>query len=97
MKIIDSEKLEQFIYKHADAARAIQKWIEVCEAADWKHHSDLKNDFLSADYVGNNRYVFNIKGNNYRLVTVVTFFAGRMVIRFIGTHSDYDKINAKTI
>lgn len=97
MKIIDSEKLEQFIHKHADAARAIQKWIEVCESADWKHHSDLKNDFLSADYVGNNRYVFNIKGNNYRLVTVVTFFAGRMVIRFIGPHSDYDKINAKTI
>lgn len=97
MKIIDSEKLEYFIRKHADAYKPIQKWIEICETADWKNHSDLKNDFLSADYVGNSRYVFNIKGNNYRIVTVVTFFAGRLIIRFIGTHSDYDKIDVKTI
>lgn len=97
MKIIDSEKLEKFIHKHADASKAIQKWIAVCEAAEWKNHSELKNDFLSADYVGNSRYVFNIKGNNFRIVTVVTFFAGRMVIRFIGTHSEYDRIDAKTI
>ena len=47
MKIIDSEKLEKFIRKHADADKAIQKWIQICEAADWKSHSDLKNDFLS--------------------------------------------------
>lgn len=97
MKIIDSEKIEKFIRKHADADKPLQKWVQICEAADWKNHSDLKNDFLSADYVGNNRYVFNIKGNNYRIVAVVTFFAGRMVIRFIGTHSDYDKIDVKTI
>lgn len=97
MKIIDSEKPEKFIHKHADTSKAIQKWIEVCEEADWKNHSDLKNDFLSADYVGNNRYVFNIKGYSYRLVIVVTFFAGRMVIRFIGTHPEYDKIDVKTI
>lgn len=97
MKIIESELLEKFIRKHADAEKAIQKWTEACEAADWKSHTDLKNDFLSADYVGNNRYVFNIRGNNYRIVTVVTFFASRMVIRFIGTHPEYDKIDAKTI
>ena len=97
MKIIDSEKLEKFIHKHADAGKAIQKWIEACEEANWENHSDLKNDFLSADYVGNSRYVFNIKGNNYRIVTVVTFFAGRMVIRFIGTQSEYDRIDVKTI
>lgn len=97
MKIIDSEKLEKFIRKHMDADKAVQKWIETCESANWKNHSDLKNDFLSADYVGNNRYVFNIKGNNYRIVAVVVFFAGRMIIRFIGTHPEYDKIDVKTI
>lgn len=52
---------------------------------------------MSADYVGNSRYVFNIKGNHYRIVTVVVFFAGSMVIRFIGTHAEYDKIDASTI
>lgn len=65
------------------------------EAADWKNHNELKNDFLSADYVGNNRYVFNIRGNNYRIVAIVVFFAGRMTIRFIGTHKEYDRIDAK--
>lgn len=97
MKIIDSEKLEKFIRKHTDANSSIQKWVAVCEGANWKKHSDLKNNFLSADYVGNNRYVFNIKGNNYRIVAVVIFFADRMVIRFVGTHAEYDRIDAKTI
>lgn len=95
MKIIDSEKLEEFIKKHADASNAIEKWVEKIEAADWKNHNELKNDFLSADYVGNNRYVFNIRGNNYRIVAIVVFFADRMTIRFIGTHKEYDRIDAK--
>lgn len=86
-----------FIKKHADANNAIEKWVEKIEAANWKNHNELKKDFLSADYVGNNRYVFNIRGNNYRLVSVVVFFAGTMVIRFIGTHNDYDRIDAKNI
>ena len=88
---------EDFIKKHADANNAIEKWVEKIEAANWKNHNELKKDFLSADYVGNNRYVFNIRGNNYRLVSVVVFFAGTMVIRFIGTHNDYDRIDAKNI
>ena len=79
------------IYVHTE------KWVEKIEAANWKNHNELKKDFLSADYVGNNRYVFNIRGNNYRLVSVVDFFAGTMVIRFIGTHNDYDRIDAKNI
>ena len=92
MKIIDSEKLEMFIQKHADANKAIQKWIKICEAANWNKHSDLKNDFLSADYVGNSRYVFNIKGNTYRLIAVIKFTIQFVYIRFIGTHAEYDKI-----
>jgi mRNA interferase HigB len=52
----------------------------------------LKADFPSADFVGNNRYVFNIKGNNYRTVVLVVFFARTVAIRFIGTHGEYDKI-----
>lgn len=53
MKIIDAEKLEDFIRKHTDASNAIEKWIEKIEIAHWKNHNELKNDFLSADYVGN--------------------------------------------
>ena len=53
--------------------------------------------YASADYVGNNRYVFNIRGNKYRLVAVVVFFMGELNVRFVGTHKEYDKIDCKTI
>ena len=95
MKIINSELLNDFVRKHADARNAIEKWVAMVEASEWKSHNELKADFLSADYVGNSRYVFNIRGNNYRIVAVVVFFAGRMVIRFVGTHGEYDRIDAK--
>lgn len=83
--------------RHADAKAALIKWIQSVSLASWKNHSELKRDFPSADYVGADRYVFNIKGNRYRLICVAVFFAGRLDIRFIGTHAEYDKINAKTI
>ena len=60
--------------------------------AFWKKHPDLKAAFPSADYVGNDRYVFNISGNKFRLVTIVVFFQGFLHIRFVGTHAEYDKI-----
>lgn len=95
MKIINSEVLNKFVRKHADARSAIEKWVAEVEAAQWTSHSGLKETFLSADYVGNSRYVFNIRGNNYRIVAVVVFFAGTLVVRFVGTHEEYDRIDAK--
>lgn len=97
MKIIGSEKFEGFCKKHADVESALNKWILEVSQAEWKNHSELKNSFASADYVGNGRYVFNIKGNRYRTVVVVIFLAEAVIIRYIGTHRDYDKIDAKTI
>lgn len=92
MDIVNTTLIENFCKKHKDAESALVKWVDFVETAKWEKHSDLKNDFLSADYVGNNRYVFNIKGNNYRLVVMVVFFAGTANIRFVGTHKEYDKI-----
>ena len=98
MKIIYPEKIVEYADKHIDAKPALERWSAMVKAAKWKHHADLKLDFPSADYVGNNRYVFNIKGNNYRLVVLIVFFAGTVAIRFIGTHKEYDKIKEiKTI
>lgn len=98
MYITNATLIDKFCKKHSDAKSALAKWVEFVETAEWKNHSDLKNDFLSADYVGNNRYVFNIKGNNYRLVVMVVFFAGTADIRFVGTHKEYDNIkNIKNI
>ena len=70
----------------------LAKWVDVVECAQWTNHNDLKADFPSADYVGKRRYVFNIKGNNYRLVAIVVFFGGVIDVRFVGTHAEYDKI-----
>ena len=92
MEIRGSKIIEDFCKKHADVTDSIEKWLAVVKKAQWKNHSDLKADFLSTDYVGNGRYVFNIKGNNYRLVAVVIFIAGKLNVRYIGTHAEYTKI-----
>jgi mRNA interferase HigB len=97
MKIWNKEILDKYASKHADIANALQRWIDFVEEVDWKSHVELKSDFPTADYVGNNRYVFNIKGNNYRIATVVIYISGILKIRFIGTHAEYDKIDCKTI
>lgn len=92
MKILFSEKIEEFAIEHPDAQGALERWSGIISKATWKHHVDLKRDFPSADYVGNNRYVFNIRGNHYRTVVMIVFFAGTAAIRFVGTHHEYDKI-----
>ncbi|NDV60715.1 type II toxin-antitoxin system HigB family toxin [Bacteroides sp. 519] len=97
MIIIGSELFIKFCKKHIDAEIALAKWVQEVTVAEWKNHADLKNSFATADYVGNDRYVFNLKGNHYRIVVVVVFFAGSAEIRFIGTHSQYDNIDVKTI
>jgi len=97
MKIVNAKLLIDFARENPNAAAAINRWVEAVKAATWRHHSDLKQLFPQADYVGNSRYVFNLKGNDYRLVAVVVFFAGTLQVRFIGAHAKYDRIDCSTI
>ena len=97
MIIANKELLDAFVQKHAQSAGPLNNWVEKVKAATWHNHSELKQDFPSADYVKNGRYVFNIGGNNYRVVAVVIFIGGVMNIRFVGTHSEYDKIDSSKI
>lgn len=92
MKILKFKLLKDFARKHPDSADALMRWAEYVEKTEWKSHAELKQAFPSADYVGNDRYVFNISGKKFRLVTIVVFFQGFLHIRFIGTHAEYDKI-----
>ena len=62
---------------------------------NWTCFADIKQTFNSVDYVGNNRFVFNIKGNNYRIVAIVIFASKKVYIRFVGNHKEYDKIDCK--
>ena len=97
MIIANKALLDDFVQTHAQSASPLNKWVEKVKAAEWKSHAELKQMFPSADYVKNGRYVFNIAGNNYRIVAVVIFIGGVMNIRFVGTHSEYDKIDCSTI
>ena len=92
MKIKGSIIIEEFCKKYTDITEVIAKWVEVVSNAKWTNHNDLKTSYPSADYVGNKRYVFNIKGNHYRLIVVVIFIAEIVEIRYISTHAEYEKI-----
>ncbi len=92
MIIANKLLLDDFIQRHSRAVKPMNKWVEEVMKSAWQNHNDLKETFPSADYVGNGRYVFNISGNNYRIITVVLFVGGILELRFVGTHADYDKI-----
>ena len=99
MRIVSHKRLVEFYESegHSDAKTALERWYEITEEAEWKNLSDIKVDFPATDYVGNQRYVFNIRGNRYRLVAVVKFVMGCVFVRFIGTHEEYNRINASAI
>lgn len=97
MVIISKTSIKQFKLKHPDAADAIENWYQLTKKADWSKFSEVKQTFNSVDAVGNDRYVFNIKGNQYRLIALIIFRKRTVFILFIGTHAEYDKVNASTI
>lgn len=92
MRISNKIILNDFVQRHSRAVKPMNKWVEDIMKAQWTTHNDLKETFPSADYVGNGRYVFNISGNNFRIVAVVLFIGGILELRFVGTHAEYDKI-----
>ena len=83
--------------KETVAKEAMLAWYHKTEASNWSNFHDIKQTFNSVDFVGNNRYVFNIKGNEYRLVAIIIFNSKKVYIRFIGTHKEYDKIDCSNI
>lgn len=92
MRIITYKRIQEFSEKHSDVANSLNFWYHTTKSKEWNSFNDIKKDFPSTDYVGNNRFVFNIKGNKYRLIVIISFNAKKVYIRFIGTHAEYDKI-----
>jgi mRNA interferase HigB len=86
--------LAAFAKRHKRSRKAIAAWVAEVEQAAWKTSHDVKNRYPSADPIGANRMVFDLKGNDFRLVVVIQYVAGVVVIRFIGTHAEYDRIDA---
>ncbi|MCM1309644.1 MAG: type II toxin-antitoxin system HigB family toxin [Bacteroides sp.] len=99
MRIISHKKIKDFFETPGceDSRVALERWYHAALNATWHNLADIRRDFPATDYVGNQRYVFNIRGNRYRLVVVIQFTHERIYIRFVGTHSEYDKIDCSTI
>lgn len=97
MRVISRKTLREFWEKHPDARQPLQTWYADVEHAVWKSPTDIKSVYQNASFLANNRIVFNIKGNRYRIVVVVQYHYGLVYIRFIGTHKEYDRIDAGMI
>ena len=97
MRIIAITTIRAFTKRCPDAVVALGDWYKRVSRCEWSCLADIKQTFNSVDYVGNNRYVFNVKGNTYRVIVIIIFASKKVYIRFIGTHSEYDRINAKNI
>ena len=97
MVIISYGTIRDFFETHADAKDALNNWYRLASNADWANHHEIKHMFNSVDAIGNDRFVFNIRGNTYRLVVMIFFDIRTIYIRFVGTHADYDKIDSTII
>lgn len=97
MRIIAKRTLREFWERHADARQPLLDWYRDVDSADWNTPAAVRRQYSRASIVGNDRVVFRIKGNDYRLVVRI-FYPGRVVyIRFIGTHAEYDRINVEEV
>lgn len=92
MRVVTFRRIQEFSKIHADAENPLNFWYHTVTAKRWENLNELRQDYNNVDYVGNHRFVFDIKGNDYRLVAIISFNAKKIYIRFIGTHAEYDKI-----
>ena len=97
MRIVAITTLQAFWEKHPDAKAPLQAWYALASRAGWRFPSEIKAAYRDASFIANERVVFNIKGNDYRLIALVRYRQGLMLIRFIGSHSQYNKIDVSTI
>ena len=97
MRIISKKILREFWERHSDAQQQLKSWFQEASNSIWKSPKDIKNEYPSASILENNRVVFNIKGNKYRLIVRINYDYQMVWIRFIGTHAEYDKINVAKI
>ena len=97
MRIISKRPLRECWERHPDSEKPLKAWFQEVKNADWDIPAKLKEKFASASFVGNNRVVFNIKGNKYRIVVSIDFRGRVVYVRFVGTHEEYNAINASEV
>lgn len=91
MKVLGRDKLIEFSAGHASAKTALDAWFSDAESCTWRTPQDIKERYRSADFLADNRVIFNIKGNHFRLVVKVRYQNGIVVVEWVGTHAEYSK------
>jgi len=97
MVVISYKVIRDFVAEHPDADESLNNWYRFTEESDWSNFNEMRNMYGSVDSVGNNLYVFNIRGGNYRLIERIIFRVRTIFIRFVGTHKQYDKVDLSTL
>ena len=97
MRVIAKRTLREFWEKHSSARQPLLSWYKAAQTARWQNSAELKEQFSTASIINATRVVFNIGGNTYRLVCIVRFDKQLIFVRFVGTHQQYDKINAAEV
>lgn len=97
MLIVNMQLLLDFAKKHADSRKSIATWVNTVEGAVWKKKQDVLADFPKAKIIRNNRARFEIVHNTYRLIVFINYDGGVVVVRFIGTHNEYERIDPETV
>ena len=97
MRIIARRTLRVFWESHADAQQPIKAWYQDATKAMWSSPQDIKSTYANASIINSERVVFNIKGNDYRLIVAVNYTLQIVFVKFIGTHSEYDRVDAATV
>ena len=97
MKVIALATLRNFWKRHPESEQPIKAWHDEATHAKWKQPAEIKTHYRSASILKNRRVVFNIKGNNYRLIVAVAYKVGVVYVKFVGTHAQYDAVDAETV
>ncbi len=97
MRVIAVSTLRAFCERYPDAEQPLKAWYEEATGATWSQPADIKAQFRSASVLKNRRVVFNIKGNDYRLIVAVAYKLQIVYVKFVGTHKEYDLVDAETI
>jgi len=97
MRVVAKKILRDFWATHEDSEQALKTWYKEASKVNWENPNDVKNQYIKASILKNNRVVFNICGNKYRLIVKINYSRAWVFIRFIGTHDEYDKVDAENI
>jgi len=97
MHVISRKTLQEFWEQYPDAEAALQAWFHEAKVASWSNSAELKAKYGGASIINSERVVFNICGNKYRLIARINYVSGTLFVRFVGTHGEYDRIDAETV